>query len=168
MRTGALVLVALGLAGLLGGCGIAPTDPLPFGEPATGADFGDQMYFLLDGKVFPTLRTAAGGTDPTAVLDALGAGPLPAEQAAGLTTEVPADFRVFGVKALSDSGADVGVFVGGDPTALSDLALSQITCTGTAALRRMGNRVERVTLIDRAGHRRGPASCALLGRPGDQ
>jgi hypothetical protein len=164
---GPRVLVGLGLIVVLGGCGIPPTDPLPFGEPAKGAEIGDQMYFLLDGKIFPTLRNQRT-RDPDAVIEALAAGPLPAELAAGLTTEVPADLQIGGAKPAADTGSDLNLFVSPDPTGLSDLAVTQITCTAITAYRRFGSAVERLVLIDRTGHRRGPSSCALLKRPGDQ
>lgn len=165
-----LVFAGLGLVGLLGGCGIPPTDPLPFGEPAQGAEIGDQVYLILDGKIFPTLRDRSDTrtTEPVEIINALAAGPLPAEQAAGLTTEVPADLRFFGAKPAAEPAAELNLFMTADPTGLSDLAATQIACTAIGVYRRSGAGTERLILIDRAGHRRGPLSCPAEKQSADR
>ena len=129
---------------LLTGCGIPTTGPISFGDAPRPAPSGEQLYFLLDGKLHPTLRPAPTGTavagQLTSVSDLAG-GPLPEERAAGLTSEVPLSL----VGTLSDQSTReitspaLVILVGRstsqtDPTTLSSVAATQLACTITAAL----------------------------------
>jgi hypothetical protein len=162
----ALVLVAMVAA--LTGCGIQATDPLPFGEPAGGIEIGTQMYFLLDGKIFPTLRRI-DSRDPVDAVNLLAAGPTPEEQAAGLTTEVPAGIRLIeGAQAApapqpsADTDVQVALFMFGtrlDPNDLSTVAVTQLACTAVGAYRRAGLQIKEIILIVKGGDTRRSAGC---------
>jgi hypothetical protein len=162
------------LAAALTGCGIPATDPLPFGEPAGGVEIGQQMYFLLDGKIFPTLRRI-DGRDPAAVVNALAAGPLPEEQAAGLTTQVPAGLRVVALpgprtdrtQATDEQLTLLVVGLANDPTQLPELAVTQLVCTAVTAYRRDGYRATEIILTDKAGRARPATGCPVPASPGD-
>lgn len=146
-------LLAGVLALALAGCGVTPTDAIPYGAPPRPLLRGQQLYFLLNGKPFPTLRP--GDTrDPVVSVDLLSAGLLPDESAAGLTTDVPANIRFF----FQDQQPGI-LFLTADPTQLSDLGAEQITCTLAAAFAYAERPFEQLTLRDRAGHSRGPLSC---------
>jgi hypothetical protein len=166
-----VLAVAVLTAGLLAGCGVTPTDPLPFGEPARGLEIGQPVYFLLDGRLYPTLRPlGTDDGDPSQVVNAMAAGPLPAEQAAGLTTEVPAGLRVASLRR-GDGGPDITMYVFGpaddDPNALSALAVQQLTCTAFAAFKRVQPDVRTITLSNKAGRTRHGGECPVPASSAD-
>jgi predicted small lipoprotein YifL len=154
----------------LGGCGIPTTGPISFGDAPRVAPSGEQLYFLLDGKLHPTLRPAVISPAVAGTLTSVGhlsEGPLPEERDAGLTSEVPAGLLGFLRGTTSDEVTSpalvflTGPTAGSDPTSLSDAAAAQLACTITAALSLDGHPVNAVTLRDRSGHLRGPLICPL-------
>jgi hypothetical protein len=172
------VLAVIPMVVALTGCGIQATDPLPFGEPAGGVEIGTQLYFVLDGKIFPTLRRVDGG-EPVDTLNLLAAGPTPEEQAAGLTTEVPAGIRLLegsapaAVKERASPTPDQPLMLyvfgtGTGPTELSALAVTQLACTAVAAYRRGGFQVQEIVLTERGGRTRPAAGCPASAGPGAQ
>jgi hypothetical protein len=157
---GALVSVCL-----LTGCGIASTGPISFGEaPQVGLP-GEQLYFILDGKLHPTLRPAPASQPATGQLGAvarLARGPLPAESAAGFTSEVPTGLQaIIDQTARPDDGQSIPtVLLFGTPaptpraeatpqwaTGLSDTATAQIVCTVAASLSLNATPVGKVRLV---------------------
>jgi hypothetical protein len=180
MSRRAVALLVLAAAVPLAGCGIPPTDPISFGEPPKAAPTGEQLYFLLHNKLYPTLRrdeepSPAGQTEalpagrPAPVDDRaadavnlLAAGPLPADRDAGLTTEVPVSVFAFGSTRRAGDDRHLELFLRADPSGLSDLAMTQIACTATTAASSASDPVERVTLrTRRGGSDRGPVTCPL-------
>jgi hypothetical protein len=185
-----LAVTALITAGLLAGCGIPTTGPISFGEAPRPPVVGSQMYFLLRGRLQPTLRLDPAGTRPDGEVgnvELLSAGPLPAEQAAGLTSQVPAglsavilappagneddpvptvlllsrtiDVQIPGTPAIPEAG------VRDDPRArvpLSAVAVEQIVCTVTAELSLHAAPVSKILLGTRKdATTAGPVSCPL-------
>jgi hypothetical protein len=163
-----VVLLALGLAG----CGIPTTGPISFGEPPQAGPIGEQLYFILDDKLRPTLRPAPSD-DPQAdvvtnVVDRLVAGPLPDERAAGITTEVPPGLGAFmNDRQTTGPGQTVDVYLFGrvanddDPTRLSTLAAAQLVCTIIASLAADDSAIGKVRLRNKRQQQREPLGCPL-------
>ncbi|NJC71979.1 hypothetical protein HC031_19980 [Planosporangium thailandense] len=168
------VLLAAGCTAGAAGCGISPTGPISFAAAPRARLYAEQVYFVQDGRLHSVARSPATSPSvrdtpfPRAVvrvegLDLLAAGPLPPEQDAGITTELPTGIRIF---PAEQAGDELTLFLFGaeqpaDPDQLSDLAVAQIACTATAA-RNVEAPVRRVTLRDKvSGHERGPVSCPV-------
>ncbi|MFI5607812.1 GerMN domain-containing protein [Amycolatopsis sp. NPDC051903] len=123
----AILLVALTATA----CGVRPSGAIPGGDAPSGPAAPeidrarDSVYFVADGSLTQVQRD---GTDLTgaAAINALAQGPTPAEQADGLTTEVPRS--VVPATVLTSAGGTV-VQLSSSVTALSDLAVRQIVCT---------------------------------------
>jgi len=171
-----LLVAPLVLAlGLLAGCGIPPTEPISFGEPPKAAPTGDQLYFLFHDKLYPTLRSDDPSPDPGApapvrrvtddpaanAVNLLAAGPLPADREAGLTSQVPADVIAFTSTRHDGDDRHIDLYLRGDPSGLSDVAVTQIACTAITAATSRSAPVERVTLTTKRGTDRGPLTCPL-------
>ncbi|MGW1790584.1 hypothetical protein ACWCO0_09000 [Streptomyces tubercidicus] len=90
--TGALTAT---LSGVLAGCGIAPTDVIDAGEPATGVkspgrrEAGIQLFFYGPSGLRSATRPTKGTVDPQTALDVLMKGPNHAERMRGLTSVLP-------------------------------------------------------------------------------
>ncbi|MFE1171071.1 hypothetical protein [Streptomyces sp. NPDC058773] len=124
------------LSGSLAGCGIAPTDVIDAGEPATGvrspgqpeADL--QLFFYGPSGLRSATRPAKRPVEPEEALQLLLKGPNHAERMRGLTSELP--------KFLDSLTAETGegtVLVtlpmsGGMPDSAS---LNQLVCTAANA-----------------------------------
>lgn len=157
------VVVVL-LVAALTGCGVprddAPRalDPrdIPFTSPSPApADEPEgpgrvALYFVRDGRIVLARRPVPGTTPVDELLDLLLAGPTPAENAAGLSSVIPATLLVEGLQVEGDTGV---VTLGGPqdqapPT--QPLAFAQIVVTLTAPGRlegvrfRLGDRDLRV------------------------
>ena len=155
--------LALAVALAAAGCGIPATGPTSSGAAPSPAANGQQVYFVLNGALQPSLRQGGERRDGAAALalELLAKGPLPAERAAGFTSEIPADVQIF--ESTADTVILVSQNIGSsDPTRLSDAAAAQITCTAVAAHARVGDPVTPISLSDKAGRRRGPLTCPLL------
>lgn len=141
----------LGLAALaflcLTACGIRPTAVIPGLEAPSGPveNTSPALYFVSSGKVIATNRPP-GSLSGTDVIALLAQGPAEAEQARGLTTEVPFDAAPAMVDRVAD-GLDVTIST--DVSLLSTAAVQQIVCTllgiqtvGTVHLRGGGHSLE--------------------------
>ncbi|HWO49898.1 MAG TPA: GerMN domain-containing protein, partial [Solirubrobacterales bacterium] len=140
MRARALVLPALACAAALGGCDSGGEGSDPTTTAAGGPDGSSAPLYFTAGE---QLREAPGpGSSPEAIARALVAGP-PANDDAGLDSEIPARTRVEGVR-VSGGTATVrlsGGFTGGIPAdpgrrtddqqAAIDARLAQVTYTMT-------------------------------------
>jgi hypothetical protein len=121
-------VLLLGVAGLvLTGCGVRPTGEVSAGEgpvaTATSAPQA-QVVFLRDGVPVPVDRPVSPW-DRQAVLDALAAGPTPAERTEGLTTEL----KVKQILAHSEGGQVLIVDPVVSAGVLSPYAYTQVYCT---------------------------------------
>jgi hypothetical protein len=100
--------------------------------------------------------------DPVAnAVNLLAAGPLPADVAAGLTSQVPADVIAFTATRHDGDDRHLDLYLRGDPSGLSDLAVTQIACTAITAATARSGPVDRVTLTTKRGTARGPVTCPL-------
>lgn len=123
MRTGAAAAALVGAVLLVASCGsssapapgpsVAPSAtpvvtpaPTPQVTPPPAARSVVSVYFLKGEKVQPVARTVAGPGVAAAAVRALLAGPTAAEQAAGLSTTVPAGVTLRGL-TLADRVATV-------------------------------------------------------------
>lgn len=119
-----LVLAALTV---LTACGIRPTDPIPGLEAPTGPveNTSPSLYWVSRTGVLPVPRPE-GSLSGFDVVGLLAQGPTGAEQARGLTTEVPFDAVPATVDRVA-SGLDVTLST--DVSQLSAAAVQQIVCT---------------------------------------
>lgn len=119
------------LAAVTAGCGVQPSGVIPGLEAPSGsvqADAGTTIYLLSQGTV-TAVKRGDGQLTVVQRLTLLAAGPLPAEQAQGLSSEVPATAAPFSLK--SDS-AGLTVITGTDVNTLSTRAADQLVCTADA------------------------------------
>lgn len=150
-------VLAIGLAAVLAGCGIRPTEVVRGGQSAGGTPPGVPLYFLADGRVSPVVRvTGAQSVDADEALDLLDDGTKQAERAAGFRTEIP-DTATLSVE--SAERGRITVAVGLDPGRLSGAAVDQIACTTKAALAMQGAGVDRIVLAGPGGERRDWRGC---------
>lgn len=157
---------------LLGGCGVSATGPIPYGEPPHAAPNGLAVYFVYQGKLFPTVRSrpiAASAADAASAapnpLDLLTAGPLEADTAAGVTTGLPAGLHLVSRRAGDDGpilfvSSESGAV---DPNQLSELATAQIVCTALASTV-FGTPVPHSIILQGKLASRGPLTCPLNHR----
>jgi hypothetical protein len=151
---------------LLGGCGISPTAPISYGEPPRAAPGGLVVYFVYHGRLFATVRSPPDSASVPSPLDLLTDGPLDADTAAGITTELPSGLRL----APQRTGTAPRLFVFSktgpfDPNQLSTLATAQIACT-TMASTVLGTPAPRSVTLQSKNGSRGPLTCPLnSGRP---
>ncbi|QRP43553.1 GerMN domain-containing protein [Amycolatopsis sp. FDAARGOS 1241] len=148
----AILLVALTATA----CGVRPSAAISGGDPPSGPaeptvdQAHDTIYLVADGSLRLATRDGANLTGAAAI-NALAQGPSPAEQADGLTTEVPRS--VVPATVLASAGGTV-VQLSSSVTALSDLAVRQIVCT----LRNQRPPGARFILTG-GGETRGPEAC---------
>ncbi|MFE6740786.1 hypothetical protein [Streptomyces tubercidicus] len=158
--TGALTAA---LSGVLAGCGIAPTDVIDAGEPATGVkspgrrEAGVQLFFYGPSGLRSATRPTKESVDPQTALAMLMKGPNHAERMRGLTSVLP--------KFLATPTAETvkGAVLITLPAAIERLgspSLNQLVCTAANA-RVPGNMpAEKVTVTLRHGDDKiGPLVC---------
>lgn len=147
----ALAVVAV----LSAGCGVGPegvarplsAEEVPAGvltdrtsSPQPAGEREQRLFFLRDAQLVPVLRPAAQVTPQTVLGDLLG-GPLPAEQARGLSTALPASgepgtVALAGTVALVDLGDRLLESGRDDPvTALAQVVLSLTALPEVEAVR---------------------------------
>lgn len=123
-------LALLAVLVLASGCGVRPSGVIPGENAPSGPPNGNNghtatVYFVLNGKVVPVVRTGVGDVAADRVR-ALERGPDEDERASGYTTELPPSFEPI---AIGISDAEIGVNV----RELSPNAAAQIVCTVVAA-----------------------------------
>ncbi len=123
-------LALLAVLVLASGCGVRPSGVIPGENAPSGPPNGNNghmatVYFVLNGKVVPVVRTGVGDVAADRVR-ALERGPDEDERASGYTTELPPSFEPI---AIGVSDAEIGVNV----RELSPNAVAQIVCTVVAA-----------------------------------
>ncbi|WP_433855777.1 GerMN domain-containing protein [Streptomyces kronopolitis] len=126
----ALLLAVLALAG----CGVTDTGPSAAGAPAAGARTAGgkvvRAYFVAAHGTWPVTRPAPPGAGPQTALNALLAGPTPAERARGLVTALPGGTHR--VRAQAAQGA-VDLYLPWLVSELDQVAVHQLVCTAAAA-----------------------------------
>lgn len=120
------LLVLLAVVVLASGCGVRPSGVIPGENAPSGPPKGNigntaTVYFVLNGRVVPVVRTGVGDVAADRVR-ALEQGPDEDERAAGYTTELPPSFEPI---AIGVSDAAIGV----DVRDLSPNAVAQLVCT---------------------------------------
>jgi hypothetical protein len=128
-------------------CGIRPTDPIPGLEAPSGPveNASPSLYWVSEGRVVRVSRPQ-GSLSGNDIVALLAQGPTSAEQARGLSTEVPLDAAPVTIDRAVN-GLDVTV--SSDVAQLSNAAVQQIVCTlldiqavGTVNLRGGGHSLE--------------------------
>lgn len=124
------------LVALSAGCGVGSTGPVPAGAPASGLQAtgsvprSARLYFVGPYGLQAVTREVHASATPQQALDLLLKGPDTAEQARGLTTEVPPIRRQGRLAArAADSAVDVYLPVPVANMTGGSLGLSQIICT---------------------------------------
>ncbi|MFE7524826.1 GerMN domain-containing protein [Kitasatospora sp. NPDC057542] len=125
MTTWHRCLAAAAVLLLACGCSISTTGPVRSGQPATGVQPGTRLYFLDQHGIHLTIRPDAQREDLQQTLDALAAGPDPAEQRSGLYSDLPASGRV---QATVTPGT-VTLRLSWSAASLSTTAIQQLVCT---------------------------------------
>ncbi|MFG6199735.1 hypothetical protein [Nonomuraea sp. JJY05] len=164
MRTGlARRVFAAGLVSLVAvaGCGVQPTDAIRAGDPPSGPvaptitpAMKITLYLVKNGRLSAVKRRPVRRLSPADTLALLAAGPSAAEQADGLTTEVPREAAPFSVTA--ERAGHLVVALSTPAGELSPLAVEQIVCTAAA---RAPESPAQVTVVG-AGQG-APRSCPL-------
>ncbi|MGW3008818.1 hypothetical protein ACWC9R_08245 [Streptomyces sp. NPDC001219] len=158
--TGAL---ACALSGALAGCGIAPTDVIDAGEPATGVrspgqpEADVQLFFYGPSGLRSATRPAKTPVDPEQALELLMKGPNHAERMRGLTSVLP---KSLGVPSAEPREGAVVITLPVVATRLDSGSLNQLVCTAANA-RVPGNKPSEevaVTLVSKSD-RIGPMVC---------
>ncbi|MEU7836656.1 MULTISPECIES: hypothetical protein [unclassified Nonomuraea] len=138
MRTGlARRVLAAGLVSLVAvtGCGVRPSDVIRAGDPPSGPVARTPtttLYLVKNGRLSAVTRPGPPLSQAD-TLALLAAGPTTAEQAQGLTTDVPPEAAPFSVTAAP--GRQPGHLAVNPSTPagkLSALAVEQIVCTAAA------------------------------------
>lgn len=134
-RAGWPAAVAVLLASVaLAGCGVTDAGPSDAGAPAAGARPAGgavvRAYFVAAHGTWPVARPAPPGAGPQTALNALLAGPTPAESARGLVTALPAGTHR--VRARAAPGA-VDLYLPWLVSELDPVAVSQLACTAASA-----------------------------------
>ncbi|QZY19057.1 lipoprotein [Streptomyces decoyicus] len=158
--TGALAVVLTGtLAGALAGCGIAPTDVIDAGEPATGVrspgqpEAEVQLFFYGPSGLRSATRRAKTPVDPEQAIEILMKGPNHAERMRGLSSVLP---KFPGSLTADARAGSVEITLPINVKRLDSASLNQLVCTAANA-RVPGNRPPgevTVTLVadsDRVG-----------------
>ncbi|MFJ9467476.1 hypothetical protein [Streptomyces caniferus] len=156
-------VVAGALAGALAGCGIAPTDVIDAGEPATGvrspgqrtADV--QLFFYGPSGLRSATRRANASVDPEEAIELLMKGPNHAERMRGLSSVLPKFPRP--LTAVSAVGS-VEITLPMNVKRLDSGSLNQLVCTAANA-RVPGNRPPGEVTVTLVGDtvRIGPMVC---------
>ncbi|WP_326634007.1 hypothetical protein OIE67_50295 [Nonomuraea fuscirosea] len=136
MRRGfACRVLAAGLVSLVAvaGCGVRPSDVIPVGPPPSGAVVPARpvtLYLVEKGRLSPVTRPGRRLSQAD-TLALLAAGPSAAEQARGLTTDIPLEADPFSV--ITGPNGRVVVTLSARAGELSKRAVEQIVCTAAAA-----------------------------------
>ncbi|REK91754.1 hypothetical protein DY245_02915 [Streptomyces inhibens] len=151
------------LAGALAGCGIAPTDVIDAGEPASGVKSPGQpaadvqLFFYGPSGLRSATRPAKAPVDPEQAISLLMEGPNHAERMRGLSSVLPK----FPGRLTADTGeGTVVITLPMNAKLLDSASLNQLVCTAANA-RVPGNMPPgkvTVTLVG-AGIRVGPMVC---------
>ncbi|MFG2830233.1 hypothetical protein ACGFWI_22660 [Streptomyces sp. NPDC048434] len=162
--TGALAGILTGaLAGALAGCGIAPTDVIDAGEPATGVKSPGQpaadvqLFFYGPSGLRSATRRAKAPADPELAIELLMKGPNHAERMRGLSSVLP---KFPGPLTAATRVGSVVITLPMDVKLLDSASLNQLVCTAANA-RVPGNRPSgevTVTLVSKTV-RVGPMVC---------
>jgi hypothetical protein len=142
------------LAAVTAGCGVQPSGVIAGLEAPSGtvqADSGATIYLISQGTVVAAGR-GNGQLTVAQRLTVLAGGPTAAEQARGLSTDVPTTAGPFSVKP---GVTGLTVVTSTDVTTLSTLAADQLVCTAD-------DTGHQVTLAGNNGSR-GPLTCPLPG-----
>ncbi|MFE3881603.1 hypothetical protein ACFXPQ_01515 [Streptomyces lydicus] len=162
--TAALAGVLTGaLAGGLTGCGIAPTDVIDAGEPATGVKSPGQpaadvqLFFYGPSGLRSATRRAKVPVDPELAIDLLMKGPNHAERMRGLSSVLP---KFPGSLTVTTHVGSVVISLPMNVKRLDSASLNQLVCTAANA-RVPGNKPSgdvAVTLVSKSV-RVGPMVC---------
>ncbi|WP_235467996.1 hypothetical protein [Streptomyces platensis] len=131
--TGAL---AAALSGALAGCGIAPTDVIDAGEPASGMkspgqpEADVQLFFYGPSGLRSATRPAKTPVDPQTALQLLIKGPNHAERMRGLTTALP---KFLASPTVETREGAVVITVRAGVELLDSASLNQLVCTAANA-----------------------------------
>ncbi|GAA1661554.1 hypothetical protein GCM10009733_069050 [Nonomuraea maheshkhaliensis] len=128
-------VLAASLASLVAvaGCGVRPSDVIPVGAPPSGAVAPARpitLYLVKKGKLSPVTRPGRRLSQAD-TLALLAAGPTAAEQARGLTTDIPLEAGPFSV--TTGPAGRVVVTVSAGAGELSTRAVEQSVCTPATA-----------------------------------
>ncbi|QGN49937.1 GerMN domain-containing protein [Micromonospora sp. WMMD558] len=155
LRRRALLVALAVLVALAAGCGVRPSGVITGGPAPVGPARGTGLFFVSEQRLTLVLRPVPPPGSVDKALALLFAGPDPAEQKQGYTSEIPADV---GLGSLSTpGGAGTTVTLTGGVTALSATAVDQIVCTVRYAAPE--SMPTAVTLAGPDGSR-GPLTCA--------
>lgn len=131
--TGAL---AAALSGALTGCGIAPTDVIDAGEPATGMkspgqpEADVQLFFYGPSGLRSATRPSETPVDPQTALLMLMKGPNHAERMRGLTSAVP---KLLTAPTVETHEGGVVITMPVDGKRLDSASMNQLVCTAANA-----------------------------------
>ncbi|WP_030983887.1 GerMN domain-containing protein [Streptomyces sp. NRRL S-1813] len=162
--TGVPAVVLTGaLAGALAGCGIAPTDVIDAGEPATGVrspgqpEAEVQLFFYGPSGLRSATRRAETPVGPEQAIEVLMKGPNHAERMRGLSSVLP---KFPGPLTAATRVGSVVITLPMDVKLLDSASLNQLVCTAANA-RVPGNKPPgevTVTLVSKSV-RVGPMVC---------
>ncbi|MFD8549557.1 hypothetical protein [Streptomyces sp. NPDC059649] len=166
---GGVVTVALGgvvsgaLAGALAGCGIAPTDVIDAGEPASGVKSPGQpaadvqLFFYGPSGLRSATRPAKAPVDPDQALSLLMEGPNHAERMRGLSSVLP---KFPGPLTAATGEGTVVINLPMNAKLLDSASLNQLVCTAANA-RVPGNKPPDQVMVTLVGDtvRVGPMVC---------
>jgi len=129
-------VLAGALAGGLAGCGIAPTDVIDAGEPATGVKSPGQpeadvlLFFYGPNGLRSATRPAKEPADPEQAVQLLRMGPNHAERMRGLSSVLPK----FPGRLTADTGdGSVVITLPMNAKLLDSASLNQLVCTAANA-----------------------------------
>lgn len=151
------------LAGALTGCGIAPTDVIDAGEPATGVKSPGQpaadvqLFFYGPSGLRSATRRAKTPVDPELAIELLMKGPNHAERMRGLSSVLP---KFSGPLTATTHVGSVVITLPMNVKRLDSASLNQLVCTAANA-RVPGNKPSgevAVTLVSK-NVRVGPMVC---------
>ncbi|MCL6301541.1 hypothetical protein ACFXN2_01315 [Streptomyces kronopolitis] len=151
------------LAAGLAGCGIAPTDVIDAGEPATGVkspgqpESDVQLFFYGPSGLRSATRPAKAPADPNQAIQLLLAGPNHAERMRGLSSVLPAFPGALRAEARN-GGVEIELPM--NVKLLDSASLNQLVCTAANA-RVPGNKPPDRVPVTLAGDsvRIGPMVC---------
>ncbi|WP_310724450.1 hypothetical protein [Streptomyces sp. N2A] len=156
-------VVSGALAGALAGCGIAPTDVIDAGEPASGVKSPGQpaadvqLFFYGPSGLRSATRPAKAPVDPDQALSLLMEGPNHAERMRGLSSVLP---KFPGPLTATTGEGTVVIHLPMNVKLLDSASLNQLVCTAANA-RVPGNKPPDQVMVTLAGDtvRVGPMVC---------
>ncbi|MGW1377771.1 hypothetical protein ACWD6P_26335 [Streptomyces sp. NPDC002446] len=135
--TGALACALAGvLSGALSGCGIAPTDVIDAGEPASGVKSPGQtvadvqLFFYGPSGLRSATRPAKAPVDPEQAIQLLMEGPNHAERMRGLSSVLP---KFPGPLTAATGQGTVVITLPMNAKLLDSASLNQLVCTAANA-----------------------------------